>query len=455
MTTTRFGASRLTDVYDSVRRNIILVAAVFVVLLAVALAYVSLAPREYVAGANVLVVNGNTRDDPTLSSPDLPSIATSTVVLERVRKSLNLANVSLKELKAHLTAKTPAFRSSILRIQYADSDKARAALIANGVADELTRYYREISTARYDADLTALNGELAKQSDKIRKIDGRVGAAGVPADVAAASASSATVDSSDTDAVSAGSLERDRALSNAALQGDMARLDAVSVSTQARAQLARKDVLESDPLYQNLLSGASTDAATLAKEKAVYRSTYPGLPELEAKVDSLNAAAAAEEQRALSSPKAFSPTLAAAESEQRKAEAIVATDRARLAAFDDLIAQQQARASALAPLALLRLERAAAKENYMAISARLATALANRADALSLGSVVVVDRAITAETQIGLGRRTMFGMLALLIMALAVGSGLLADVFNPRLRRVAQIEALYGHPVVATIGRSK
>ena len=103
MTNGNFGAARVTEVYDSVRRNILLVSLVFVVMLIAAAAYVRFAPRQYLAGANVLVVNGNTRDDPTLSSPDLPSIATSTVVLERVRKDLKL-DMPLQDLKRHLTA---------------------------------------------------------------------------------------------------------------------------------------------------------------------------------------------------------------------------------------------------------------------------------------------------------------------------------------------------------------
>jgi hypothetical protein len=43
----------------------------------------------------------------------------------------------------------------------------------------------------------------------------------------------------------------------------------------------------------------------------------------------------------------------------------------------------------------------------------------------------------------------------LLILVASIGSALLADLLNPRLRRVAQIEALYGHPVVATLSSSK
>jgi hypothetical protein len=40
-------------------------------------------------------------------------------------------------------------------------------------------------------------------------------------------------------------------------------------------------------------------------------------------------------------------------------------------------------------------------------------------------------------------------------LAVSIGSALLADIVNPRLRRVAQIETLYGKPVIATLGKAK
>jgi len=413
LTNDKSSLPRVTDVYESVRRNLPLVACVFVVMLLASAAYVRLAPRQYLAGANVLVVNGNTRDDPTLSSPDLPSIATSTVVLERVRQDLHL-NTTLQDLKRHVTAKPPPFKSSILRIQYVDTDGARAAQIANAVADELTRYYREISKARFDEDLTGLNVELAKQNERIKTIDRLVGPSG-RAILDSSDAKSVNLDTGGVNAVpQTNSPERDRKLAEATLQGDLAHLDAVRADAAASAQPSRRDVLQNDRLYQNLVAAATSEETTLERDRAVYRDSYPGMAALEAKVANLKAAAAAEERRALESPDVESPSFAAAQSEVRKAEAVVAADRARIA-----------------------------------------TALANRADALSLGSVVVVDRAIDSETQIGLGRRTLSLILAFLIVVVSIGSALLADRLNPRLRRVAQIETLYGKPVIATLGNAK
>ena len=107
----------------------------------------------------------------------------------------------------------------------------------------------------------------------------------------------------------------------------------------------------------------------------------------------------------------------------------------------------------MAPLELLRLERDAAMADYRSIATHRGATLLDRADALSLGSVVVIDHAIASEAQAGIGPLRLavtFGFISLL---LALGCALLAEQLNPRLRRVAHIESLYGKPVVATLGK--
>ena len=46
-------------------------------------------------------------------------------------------------------------------------------------------------------------------------------------------------------------------------------------------------------------------------------------------------------------------------------------------------------------------------------------------------------------------------MIGLLSLVIALGSAFLADQLNPRLRRAAQIESLYGMPVIATLGKNR
>lgn len=446
MTNVQQVTATIKEATETVVRNRIVVLIVFAVALAVATVFVHNLQRQYVAGANVLVVNGNTRDDPTLSSPDLPSIATSTVVLERLTKDLGL-DVPLLAIKKRLTVKAPAFKSSIMRIEYTDSSSDRAATIANGVADELTRYYGEISTSRYDADLRALNAELSTQTDRIRAISKEMQARG-------GSAVTAVDDKgNDPTAGRLAALETDRELARAAMQGDAAAASSLGTDPTLRAKVERRDVLQNDERYRQLVAAAALSHLQLANARAVFTDKYPALPALATKSKSLDAAVAREAERALSAADAYSPSLAAADAEQRKASALVVADRAKVEALGSLIASERGRLAAQTPLEVLRLQRDAAQTEYLSISARRATALANRADALSLGSVVVVDRAIASEVQVGLGRNSLAAVLTLLIVAISIGSAFLFDAVNPRLRRTAQIEDLYGRPVIATIGR--
>jgi uncharacterized protein involved in exopolysaccharide biosynthesis len=446
MTNVQQATATVRDGLGTIRRHRLLVVAIFAVLFGVAIAMVDAIPHQFVAGANVLVVNGNTRDDPTLSSPDLPSIAMSTVVLDRVAHDLQL-DLPLLTMKRHLTVKPPPFKSSIIRIEYTDSIPARAAVVANGVADELTRYYGQISTARYDADLHALDAELSSQTQRISTIAAQIQARG---GIATAPTAEHT---GDTPINRLSSLQTERELSKAALAGDIASARAIDSDADSRAKALRRDVLQSDVRYHDLLGAVSNNTLALANQKAVFTSRYPGLPALETKVGSLNAALDREAKRALSSPDAYSPAVAAAIAEQRKAAALITGDQAKVAALDGLIAGEQAHVAAQAPLEVLRLQLDAARADYLAISSRRATALANRADALSLGSVSVVDRAIPSEVQVGLSRKALLVVSALVVLGIALGSAFLAEIFDPRLRRSAQIENLYGQAVVATIGK--
>jgi capsular polysaccharide biosynthesis protein len=92
------------------------------------------------------------------------------------------------------------------------------------------------------------------------------------------------------------------------------------------------------------------------------------------------------------------------------------------------------------------------QSEYNVLATRRATALANRAEASSLGSVVVLDRAIRADTQLA-GGRTRAAIVALVLtLALAFGAAFFVDALDPRIRRAEEIEELYGIPVVANVG---
>ena len=104
MTYVQATAENLKEAYSTVWRHRMLVVLAFGVFMSISVALIALSPRIYRAGASVLIVNGNARNDPTLASPDLPTLATSTGVLSRVEHDLSLG-VPLATMKKHLIAK--------------------------------------------------------------------------------------------------------------------------------------------------------------------------------------------------------------------------------------------------------------------------------------------------------------------------------------------------------------
>jgi uncharacterized protein involved in exopolysaccharide biosynthesis len=424
-------SSSIRQALAVIRRRSWLIVAVFSVLMAAALLVIDKMPHTYQATASVLIVNS--RNNPMLSSPDLPSIVGSTEVLERVQRRLGIAT-PLLTMKKNLVAKPPAYGSGIMRIQYSDSDRDRAAMVANGIADELVRYSSELSTARYDDDLRALDKEIAKQKQRLETINAQLQTHGdeyVPTDL-----------KDDGDPTTpADSLESQRALANANLQGDIAHAQAAAVD-------ANHDVLLADPLYQQLQASLTKASADLADARARYTAQYPGLSAMQDRVDSLKAEMAQEATRALSR----SASAGSASPDQLKAQAAVEADRAKVAALDEEMAANNQKLSS--PVELLSLERDDVLREYQSVAARRATSLADRADALSLGSLEVVDRAIPLEAQTGIGRTRLTLTAAFIIVLIAFGSAFLADQLDPRLRHITQIEGLYGKPLIATLRTS-
>jgi uncharacterized protein involved in exopolysaccharide biosynthesis len=239
------------------------------------------------------------------------------------------------------------------------------------------------------------------------------------------------------------------------LQGDEALAD-TSAPDAALSKTARHEILGGDPAYQAALTTAARDSAQLVSDRASYTKAFPGLPGELAKVASENASIKREAARALTDPNAYSPSAAGSRAQHIRALAIVAGDVARVKQVDDLAGQERATLNAVptigAKYSQLNAERSALETEYTALATRRANALANRAEASSLGSVVVLDRAIKADTQLA-GGRTRAAIVALIfVLGIAFGAAFLVESLDPRIKRAEEIEELYGIPVVATFG---
>jgi uncharacterized protein involved in exopolysaccharide biosynthesis len=294
-----------------------------------------------------------------------------------------------------------------------------------------------------------LSAALASESEKINVVNVAM------SHVVASNPFVVSEKSIDTITTEIASLHQQRALARAQLLGDRALADTLTPN-EAVSKAARHEILADDPAFIATRAAAAKDAAQLAGDLATYTHSFPGLPGALAKIKGESAAVDREAARALSDPNAYSPSEAGTSQQRVKQLAVVSGDAARLAELDQLVADQQSHLEDLpttgAKYAQLNAQLNALQAEYAALATRRANALANRAEASSLGSVVVLDRAIKADTQVA-GGRTRAGIVALLlILAAALGAAFLVDRLDPRISRPEDIETLYGIPVVASFG---
>jgi capsular polysaccharide biosynthesis protein len=432
---------------DVIKRRSLVVWSVIALGLGLLVAFRNAVPASFVGVSHVVLVGDSGSRDPSVSIIDLPSIATSTVVLERVRDALKLP-MSLVELKADVSAAVLG-RSSIMAITFRDQSSETAMGVANAVADELSRYYDEISTRRYDVNVDRLSNQLAVSATRIRAIQQQLGSA-VARNPFVVSDQSVTALTTQLATLSA-----QRAEASAQLQGDEA-IAATLAPSPGISKIARHEILAADPTYVAIRTIAARDSAELASQRAGYTSAFPGLPGAIARVRSEQRTADNVAAAALSDPAAFSPSEAGTSAQHVHQLAVVEGDRARVEQLDGLIASQSAslRDYPKADEAYLQLrsQLEGLQSEYIALANRRANALANRAEASSLGSVVVLDRAIKADTQLTGGRTRAAVISLVLILALAIGGAFLTESLDPRIRRIEEVEELYGIPVVARFG---
>ncbi len=409
-------------------------------------------PKTYEAAAHVLIVNESGGRDPSVSTIDLPIVASSTVVLGRVIDRLHLS-VPLIKLKKELKVRVGA-RSSIMEIGYRDDVADRAVAVPNAVADELARYYEQISTTRANVTVQKLDASIDAVRTRLSAINRQLAKEG------AAEPYLESDKALDGLTTRLDDLELQRQLAGAALSSDLADASAIQNDQGRLSRVARHEMLQNDPLYRDLSEAAARDGAELTADEVVHTRNHPENQYLEPKVRGERASLAAEEQRFLKSQDAFSPTMEQNDQLHRKAQALVAGDRAKIAALDRVIATERGRLDAVprssATYAWLRLQRDSAQADYLALTNHRTAAVANRAEALALGSVVVVDRAVRADTAtVGLGRAPLAVACSLFVLLLSVLSAFVIEMMDPRLRRADQFESLYGAPLLASLTGSE
>jgi hypothetical protein len=239
----------------------------------------------------------------------------------------------------------------------------------------------------------------------------------------------------------------------AALTADQAAARAAGQQPKEVAGIMRDQQLASDPLFQNLLTAQARDAAQLGSIQSHYNANYPGLRSLREQVRLETALLNTQKATSLSGGFSSSPVYAQTVLAHRQSQALVAGDQARVDQYNSQIIEEQRRLADLGntgvSVAVLRTERDAAMTTYQALATQLSTVLANQAEASSLGSLVLVDRATDASALLEtLVSRVIVGVIVVFAIALMIAVAV--EILDPRLRTSSDIERLYGRPVIAT-----
>ena len=401
----------------------------------------------YHATARLLVVNEVSKTTVDASA-DVPTIAQSGAVLERVKDRLKLDG-DLEDFRRRVKAKVPA-HSSIMEITAGDRDADRAATIANAIADETVLYYRQIATQRYQDVTQQLGQTIVQLRSQIDGVNKRLQKVSVDNPYANSDKAS------DDLTAQIGTLKMIRNQAYADLLADRATSSALADQGSKIGGIVDREALKNDPVYTALEAQIAADEATLAVQNATYTSANPALISVREKValersQLQDAKAAALQKRADSSTTYATQTLA-----ERSAAGKVAGDEARLRALDTEIADDERHLRDTfgpgASVQVLRAERDAAQQQYLAVTQRLSTAQADQTQAASLGTLVVVDRAV-AYTALWKLVFTLFPLIyALFVCALAVAAAYGLETIDRRFRDSREIEEFYGRPVFE-IGR--
>ncbi len=396
----------------------------------------------YKATAELLIVSEALKDT-TVSDPDLPSIITSTEVLNRVisRLGMDTTPVALaKKIKTKLPVK-----SSILALTYKDTDGARAAGVANAIADEASVYFHEVATRGYSEVLIALNSRIAESQARIAAADRLLQRA------SAKNAFSSSDKALDDLSSQIDELRAQRGQYGSSLAADQATMSALHSQLLNIKPIVRGEILQKDVIYQQLYAELARDVADSVSEQSSFRDSFPGLDALRKRIDRERRRLKAFEAAAVQSGAGLSPSFTQTILDSERAAGTVAADRERLRATDAQLGAEQLHlqrvAGAGARVGTLRAERDAALQQYIGLTQRLSAAEGDAAQAASLGTLVVVSRAVPESNLsmwlCGLGAS---------IVAIAIAAVYLVDALDRRFWEIRDIEDLYRRPVLNEVG---
>jgi uncharacterized protein involved in exopolysaccharide biosynthesis len=454
--------SLLARVATATRRQWILVACILSVGGLAALGALLFIHPKYTATTSVVMVPQSSATSSLLSisasgteplrAADLPLLATDPTVLERLRGDIG-ETASVEKLRLRVRAKVSP-DSAIMPVEYTAGSPEKAVRGANALAEEIVRFYRGVATSRFDsliadftaqlvtrrAELSVLDGQLASAARQYPYID--VNVPGAPA-VPASSVYGHLIE-----------LRSERDTLSGAMEADAAAARATSRLIDDAAPLAERDIVNNDSAYRNLLEQFAKDFSTLQKLRAFGSDRYPGIVELRATVRREEAMTASERRQAASAGPASNPVYVAALDARVKADAQYSSDRARVRTANDQLERLNAQIGEgriATGVARIRRDRGAVEAAYSAIAERLAKAIADRAEAASTGSVIILDRARFAPPVVfASGAFFALGILFLSVWS-ALTLAVMIDGTYEQFDDADTVELVYGSKLIGSI----
>jgi uncharacterized protein involved in exopolysaccharide biosynthesis len=452
------GTSKLTGLFG--RRWWIFVSVAVVM----ALAFVVLRQHlhRYSATAMVLLVgqasdqvdtatavSGGGGMQQALSPRDIPNLLGSSILLERVARDLHGA-MSIDAIAGHIRARS-SFGTNILPVSFSASNPDLATDGANAVARELERYSGEVSTQRFDLLIRNLQKQIQQKKLELASLDATLGRSINANPYIDEKSGYSVVNQALT------TLEVERAKVSMAVAGDQAELASLGRGLLALQPIATHEIQQSDPAFKELDERYGLDLTKYEQAKATYSSSYPGLAELQSVAKSEKRSLQTIGHVVAARPPATSPTFATALMAKNQAAAHYAADEGQLRSINADMARLQGSlrnsTAAGGNVSSLRRQRDADELVYVALSERLASTSADRAAAASVGTVSIIDPAVGAGPELWTSTPVLgFAMFSAAVW-LAFSLAMLADRSDSRLRTRTSVEDLYGHPVIATLGR--
>lgn len=399
----------------------------------------------YTAVAEISYV-GNSQNA-VIPPTDLPELAMSESVMQRAASASNLGLDPAMLLMKTTVRQSP--HSNVIPVSFRSKNERQAVAAANAVVDATVAEYHDLATKQYDELIDKLTTQSTALRHQVGVFDARYQSsvrsdpmAGVTAGLDSLANRLDTLDQSRI--VARAKLAQDTASSTVAAAGP---------NSAGLSDVIREETVAHDPAFTAISGAAAKDVADYESMKAGYNDAFPGLAGLQTKVSLEKSAVAREGKIAAQQHRGASPTYAQLLVTGQASASVVAGDRAQVAALDRDYGALRSRLNDLPRLTGaandFRVQRDGATAAYAQVVTRLSSAVGDKAQAASLNSIVVLNHATTAVPNFPPG--VALGLVIALIFGFAIGLAYLAEMLDPRIRTQADVEALYGTPLLGSL----